>query len=153
MNHWYRSEYEGNTYEEGFEGDWTALLLDALGVAWASMAASWSTRSSITDFGSVVTSVAERAVPDSGLSMRTGTKGTPWGSKPGAMRRKASRFRRSFSSSRERRYDSRRAACATSVLCRALSRVRIWGSRVKGYTNCPPIRERTTQVVQDVHKP
>jgi len=61
-----------------------------------------------------------------------GTSGPPCGSKPGAILRNASRFRRSFSSSRERKYPSRRAVCAANVVRLEDSRVTICGSRVNG---------------------
>lgn len=61
-----------------------------------------------------------------------GTSGVLLGSKPGAIRRKASRFLRSFSSSRAFRYASRRAACAASVDLRDASSVKTCGSSVKG---------------------
>ena len=63
---------------------------------------------------------------------RVGTRGVLRGSNPGAIFRRASRFRRSFSSSLAFRYASRRAACAVNVLRRDDSRVRIWFSKENG---------------------
>ena len=64
-----------------------------------------------------------------------GTRGVELGSKPGAIRRSASRLRRSFSSLRARRYASRCAACAASVDRRASSTLITRDSSVNGYTN------------------
>jgi len=61
-----------------------------------------------------------------------GTKGLLCGSNPGAILLNASRLRRSFSSSRERKYASLRAECAAKVVRREDSSVKIWGSRVNG---------------------
>lgn len=64
-----------------------------------------------------------------------GTRGVECGSNPGAIRLSASRLRRSFSSSRARKYASRRAACAASVERRASSTFITRDSSVNGYTN------------------
>lgn len=86
-----------------------------------SKAASWSTKSSMTDLGGCGEVAGTAAMTDDRL---VGTSRCPSGSKPGAMRRSASRFRRSFSSARERRYSSRRVVCAASVERRDDSSVR-----------------------------
>lgn len=65
-------------------------------------------------------------------SLLIGTKGVLLGSNPGAILRKASRFRRSFSSSRDLRCASRLAACDARVDRREVSRVRTCGSKVNG---------------------
>jgi len=54
-----------------------------------------------------------------------GTKGLLCGSNPGAILLNASRLRRSFSSSRERKYASLRAECAAKVVRREDSSVKI----------------------------
>lgn len=110
----------------------------------ASIAASWSTMSSMTLLwracpGAVAPPlslcIATWSPPP--LATLSGTKGPLDGSNPGAMRRRASRFRRSFSSSRCRRYASCRALCDANVDFREASRVRTCCSSVKGYTNWP----------------
>ncbi|KAF8213824.1 P-loop containing nucleoside triphosphate hydrolase protein [Mycena galopus ATCC 62051] len=66
----------------------------------------------MTDLGGWGEAVGAVAIIDERL---VGTSRWPSGSKPGAIRRRASRFRRSFSSARARRYSSRRVACDASV--------------------------------------
>ncbi len=80
----------------------------------------------MTDRGGDLESDVLTAVLDGPL---VGTRGVEFGSKPGAMRLSASRLRRSFSSSRARRYASLRAACAASVDRRASSTLSTRDSR------------------------
>ena len=71
-----------------------------------SIAANWSTRSSITsrDAGDDCPGSEGFIEGEDTLVIRVGTRVLPEGSKPGAMRRNASRWRRNFSSSRARKY-------------------------------------------------
>ena len=108
-----------------------------------SIAASWSTRSSITDLDRACVPSAGVGILDESalagcngsgtlLARFIGIRGAPDGSNPGAMRRSASRFRRSFSSSRAFSNASRRAACAANVARLELSTVNTCGSSVNG---------------------
>lgn len=82
-----------------------------------------------------VSSIVTDDVPGPKDALFVGTSGLACGSNPGAILRNASLLRRSFSSSRARKYASRRVACAMRVDRRDSSRRMTCGSRVKGYTN------------------